>query len=490
MIKSKVPGPNGGGRDLSAVGVWIAVLVVAALAGIYALKSGRVAVALAAAVLITSIVFLDGHRWKFLSNYGWIPYAWIALSLTPDFKFGSRDPLDTSISSTSIESFIQVLTYMLVAGLVLQSRNVLIARDPRRLRMGPVVIWPLIALASTAWSLVPLFTFVRACQLLVPIGLALLMVRIWLSSPERAAAIWRETFALFVRVVTVLVLVGFATGFWKEPRFSWPGMHPIVASLYMGLALLVLGACGRSFLRLRASGYWFRIFLLAVGLYLGQTRTVMAALLVALAVMFWWMGRTRPLTKILGLVYYAVALVSLVVVAAPEIVEYLSRGETSQGLTSLNGRIPLWVLSIDLISDAGRWFTGFGYGAARVILPTQVEWAGTAHSSWLELLLAIGILGPVLAIADILYLLIHIRSRRSIVNPALVVAPLAFLVVASVASETLAFPGVGFVTLVLLHAPILAQRNFLGSDGDERFELAQYADASNSVAPAPVARRL
>jgi O-antigen ligase/polysaccharide polymerase Wzy-like membrane protein len=406
-------------------------------------------------------VFLDGHNWRFFSEYGWIPYAWIVLCLTPDLKFASRNPLDTSISSTAPETYVQLLAYLLVAGLIILSRRGATAEDRGRLRLGTLLIWPLIALLSTAWSVVPLFTFVRASQLLVPIGLAFLMTRIWLSSPERGAAIWRDTLRIFVRVVTVLALIGFAAGFWKQ-RFTWPGAHPIVASLYMGLALLLLIACGRSFLHFRASGYVFRISLLAVGLYLGETRTVIAALLLALAVMFWWFGRTRPAVRFLGLFYYGLALVLLLVFALPGIVEYLARGETGQNLETLNGRIPLWEIAIDLVREAGRWFTGFGYGAARILLPTHVEWAGSAHSSWLELLLAIGIWGPLFGVIDIFSVLRHIPSRRAVADQALMMAMLAFLVVASIASETLVIPGLGFVILALLHVPILVERNSWG----------------------------
>lgn len=448
-------------RGLNTFGLSVAIVVAASLVAIYSVRDGGMGLIIAAALLVASIVFVDGGRSDFFVNQRWIPYAWIALCLTPDVRFGSRNPLDTSVSTASLETFVQVIMYALVAGLVIHDRRAWVARDPRHIQKGPVLAWPLIALLSTVWSLVPLFTLVRALQLLVPIGLTILMARIWVSSPARAAAIWRDTLRLFVRTVTILVLLGFATGFSQEARFAWPGILSVGAALYMGVALLVLAACGSSFLGMRRSGYAFRMLLFAVGLYLSQTRTVIAALLVAVAVLFWWTGRTKPLTKVLGLFYYAVATVFVVAAALPQILQYLARGETTQGFWSLNGRIPLWGVSIDLVSDGARWLTGFGYGAARVILPTHVDWAGTAHNSWVELLLAIGILGPLLALADIVYLFRHAASRRSVAPPELVLTLLAFWVVVSIASETLALPGIGFVILMLLHAPVLAQRSAL-----------------------------
>lgn len=452
---------------LGTLAVWGIVLTVAAAAGVYSLRNGRAALGLSLALLVISIVFADGGRGDFFGKYGWIPWAWIALALTPDMHFTYRSPLDTSVTTTSAETFAQLIIYGLVAALVLSSRRLLVTGGPTHIRAGPLLLWPVLALASTVWSLVPLFTFVRALQLLVPISLTLLMVRLWLSSPKVAAAVWRNTLRLFVRVVTALVLLGFAGGFWREPRFTWPGLQAGVASMYMGVGLLILIACGRSFLGFRMPGYVARLSLFGVGLYFGDTRGVIAALLVGIAVWLWSTGRTKPLAKYVGIPYFAIGLALILIAARPEILKYLARGETSQGIASLNGRIPLWWLSFDLLANAGRWFTGFGYGAARVILPTHFAWAGTAHSSWVELLLAVGILGPLLAAADIIYVSAYASSRRAVTSPSLTLSLLAFLMVVSITSESLVFPGLGFVLLVLLHAPVLAQRSALvSSTGD------------------------
>jgi hypothetical protein len=121
----------------------------------------------------------------------------------------------------------------------------------------------------------------------------------------------------------------------------------------------------------------------------------------------------------------------------------------------------------------------------------MVEWgAGTAHSSWIELLLSIGILGPLLVITDILYLLTHASSRQSVTPPSLILSLLAFLVVASITSETLAFPGIGFVMLALLHGPVLARRSSLSPGGGVRSggPRGDDADSESRVLPAFVGR--
>jgi len=436
----------------------LGLVALGAAAGILSLRYGTLALIFSGLVLAASFLLLkDGYE-NILSTHRWIPYAWVGLGLAPDHHFTFHTTFDNSVSSATPENYVQVAVYMLVAALVLHSRRILVAQDPRPLRTGPLLTWPLIALLSTAWSLIPLFTFIRALQLFVPIGLALLMVRIWLWSPEAARAIWRDTLRLLVRVTTILILVGFATGFWRE-RFTWPGAHPGTAAGYIGVALVILVAGGRAFLGLRPSGYVLRLGLFVATLYLGDTRGVLAGVLVALAVMFWLMARTKPLKSYLGMTYYAIAACFLLIAARSEIIQVALRGGTVEGITSLNGRVPLWSLSIDVLVDTNRWLGGFGYGAARVILPQYFSWAGTAHSSWVEVLLAIGVLGPLLLAADVLFVLRHALSRHTFVPASMTVSIWALLVVTSITGEGLVLPSLTFVLLALLHVPVLAERN-------------------------------
>ena len=435
------------------------MLALGAAAGVYSVKNGNAALIVSGLVLAASFMLLKDAHDGILGSHRWIPYAWVALCLAPDFRFTFRSTFDNSVSSATLENFVQVAVYTLVAGLILHSRRLLVAQEPRRLRTGPLLAWPVIALASTVWSLVPLFTFIRALQLLVPIGLALLTVRFWLRSPEVGRAIWKDTLRLFVKAVTILIVIGFATGFWREPRFTWPGTHPGVAPMYIGVAFLIVAAGGRSFLSLRPSGYVLRLVLFGTALYLGETRGAAAGILVAIAVMLWLAARTQPLKSYLGITYYLVAVGLVLIAARPEIMQYALRGGTAEGITTLNGRIPLWSLAIDLVNDAGRWVLGFGYGSARVILPKFIDWAGTAHSAWVEILMAIGILGPLLLAIDVLYVLRHAWSREAFVPPSVSVSILAFLLVMSITGEGLVVPGIAFVLLALLHVPVLAKRN-------------------------------
>jgi hypothetical protein len=123
-----------------------------------------------------------------------------------------------------------------------------------------------------------------------------------------------------------------------------------------------------------------------------------------------------------------------------------------------------------------------------VILPTQMEWAGNAHSSWVELLLAIGIIGPVLAAADVLFVGWLAATSRSVSSSELTLSILVLLVATSVTGDSIAFPGLGFAMLCLIHIPILVRRN--SPDIGPRYPIrgapgtsAPRSDRSSSVRP-------
>jgi hypothetical protein len=443
------------GRLAFGAAVWGAALAFAALVGANASRHWHIAIALAVMAAGASIVLVRWTPPDSWRDHAWIPYAWLALLLIPTFRFQSNDPLNTTASASSPENVVQVVVYAMIAFFVLRARRRLTLDDRSHLVKLPLIAWPSLAVASAVWSPIPLFTVVRAAQLWVLIGMALLMVRIGRSSPARMAEIWTSTLRLFVRVTTLLCVVGFLIRSWVDDRFSWPGTHPIVASMYLAMALLILVSTSSRSLGLSRSLFWPRIALFSVALYLGETRGALAGLCVGLAVVLWMKGRAKPAVRYLGVFYYVVAVALVVLVALPQTLAYLERGGGIASLTTLSGRVSLWEQSTDLLTLHGRWAAGFGYGASRVLLPLLVAWAGTAHSYWVELLLDLGIVGMGAALLDVFWLTANLL-RPSVIPSTTALGLFAFTVVFSVVSEAAAFPGIGFGMLALLHVPALS----------------------------------
>jgi hypothetical protein len=439
-----------------------AALVIAALAAVYGVDHPTQALAGAGAVVAGVILVAQVEAAAY--RYSWVPLAWVALFLVTDLNFINLRPLEVTAGTLSIQHVIELLTYGIVAALVVRSRGAILSQYPRPVPKGLLLAWPVLAVASALWSLIPLYTLVRALQLLVPVSLALLLTRVWLSDPDAGARIWAGTLRLFVQAVTILAVVGLLFPSLGSElaggRFTWPGTHPGTAATYLGCAFVILVAGGRSLTSFPGWSYWPRLLLFGATIYLGQTRSVIAAVGLAVGVALWFRGRQNPVARYLGVGYYVVGLGLFVALAAQQLFGYLTRGESWETITSLTGRIPLWEFAIGQFDSVQEWFGGFGYGAARVLLIPSVPWAGSAHSTWLELMLGIGVVGLLLAAADIVLLsirLIRTRFFSAAANPVAIALVAFFLVVAPI-SEVLVLPGIGFGLLALAHAPALVQR--------------------------------
>jgi O-Antigen ligase len=477
----RVPGRLGSG--VKTVLAILPALALATLAGIHSVGHPREALAGAAAIGIGAIFLLWMSRAETVAQrHRWIPLAWMALLLTTDLSFELGDPRAVATGqSLTGQHYFELLTYAIVATLVIRSRRALLSSYRGAVSKGLLLGWPLLAVGSTLWSPFPLFTFVRAMQLVVIASLALLMVRIWRTDPEAGDAVWVRTLTLFVNVVTFFAVIGFFFGAESETgaRFTWPGVHPGLAAIYVGTALLILVAGGRSVTAFRRWSRLARIVLCVTALYSGQTRGVLVAVVIAFAATLWFRGREQPAIRYIGLAYYVVALGIVVIMAATPIVGYFSRGGGTEQLTSLNGRIALWGVAIDQLDSGGKWLTGFGYGASRDVLLPEVEWAGSAHSFWIEILLDLGIIGLMLALTGVALL-----GKELLTSPSpgasnvVALSLLVFLLMVSTVAEAVAFPGIGFGVLALLHVPSLSQRSLRTS---ARHPESSSLDASNPV---------
>jgi hypothetical protein len=302
---------------------------------------------------------------------------------------------------------------------------------------------------------------VRALQLFVVISLAILCVRIWRWSPDTARAIWTKTFRLFVQVITLLAVSGFLFRDWPDSRFRWMWAQPGGAGNYLGVAFLILALGGRALTRFSVTGYWSRLLLFGVSLYLCHTRSVLIAIFVAILAAMWFWGRSNVIARYAGIAYAAIGTIVLFAVSSAALLRYFERGESTKVTATLTGRIPLWEASSRELSSAHKWLFGFGYGSPRVVLPAISRFwqPGTAHNSWMELLLGVGLIGTILAVASIVYLLYQLFQTRFL-DPTHRVAfgLIVYVLVITGVSETLAVPGIGFALFALLYSIVLAER--------------------------------
>lgn len=452
----------------------ILALAVAAIAGIYSVAQPKRALAFAGLLVIGPILLdLSGRKGTLVDQFRWVPWAWMALFLVSDMRFIDTDPLAVTAGAGNVQHAIQLATYAVVTALVVRARRSLLAPYPRPVPKGILLAWPIFAVLSASWSLVPIYSLVRSVQLLVLAALALLVVRIWLSDRTAGKEICARTLRLFVQIVTILAALGLVLAPNLADRFAWPGVHPGVAATYLGAAFVILVLGGRSLTRFPAWTYWPRLLLLGGTIYLAQTRSVLGGIVLAIGVALWFKGREKIAARYLGVTYYLVGGILFTLIAAEQLMGYLSRGEPSQAINTLSGRIPLWEFAISQLDSVREWMLGFGYGASRLVTLSgpQFQWAGSAHSMWMELLLGIGLVGVLLATASIVVLISWLAKRRFFGSlNVIALALLVFFLMTSSISEGLALPGIGFGFLALLHVPALAQRGIQASPESREHE--------------------
>jgi O-antigen ligase len=134
----------------------------------------------------------------------------------------------------------------------------------------------------------------------------------------------------------------------------------------------------------------------------------------------------------------------------------LFRGQTTDQLVSLTGRVALWEAAVPLFYE--RPALGYGYHGSRPILLRYAKWAGYAHNGFLQTLLDLGIIGTLLLWPALGWLILtslirpfHHRDRTA-AQEAFVLGTAVFLVLNSLTSES--FTGTPGYEVLLLFACI------------------------------------
>jgi hypothetical protein len=454
-------------RGAIAVG---AVALGALAVGTLVASKPLAATAIATAAFL--VVVLPRSRWALdreARSYRWLPVAWLIVFLASSIKLSAaRSPLDAASGVFSIDNVIELLCYGFVAAVTIAALYRL-ERSPRPLLIGSLVAWPVVALISTAWSIVPAFTFVRSLQLFVPILLAAYSIRVWRADPETGVVLWRSTLRLFVQALTLLTLLGFAfRGQWEVggypvtvKRFMWPGaQHAVLASGMVGFALVILLVGGRALTGFTRVSFFARVGLFSAALYFGHTRSVWLGVAAAALVALWVAGRDRPMARYLGFPVLATGVFFVVTLFRQPLAAYIGRGQTAYALSTLSGRLTVWKLAINAVSSGHRWLLGYGFGSARVILFQQISWAGEAHNTWLELLLGMGLVGTITALVGVVVFGVYLfRTRTTFISGYCVATALfVYLLVLSEADYYLATPGFAFTALAFLYWFVMGEK--------------------------------
>ena len=342
--------------------------------------------------------------------------AFAALVLA-SIRFRERDATESLASAADLQVVFELGLFALAAWV-----SFAIAMGPGRfqalLRMSKleksIAAFIALALVSVLWSEAPTLSLVRALQLATLAFVVLVSIR----TTGVNATLNTMGSAILGYVLTASALAVLFEGarggmvtFTEVKRFSWFSTHPIDAADSAGLAFLFAGFNAiqawhrRSTLVMVAFGA--SLPLLFVILLSTRSRGALAALVLTLAIVAVRALRRPGVVLMAALSSLCVGLILAILLTSglvgangrsflddTALASWLSRGQESDQILEMSGRLPLWSEALNLSLE--RPLLGFGYMGARERMLELRPWASHAHNGPIQTFLDLGAIGLLL----------------------------------------------------------------------------------------------
>ncbi|HKS76291.1 MAG TPA: O-antigen ligase family protein [Terriglobales bacterium] len=350
--------------------------------------------------------------WTMVKNLYW--YHWVFFVLFMSMQVWRKRTLD-EIKAQPVDTFAAARALM-VAGVGCYLLYRLFTRKTDFLREwfsgvpGFLMLFVLAVLTSMLWSVYWPWTLYKGCEYAVDVAtVAAVVVAIrnlkdleslydwtWFWIGMLLFTCWLGAyFAPDVALSHLLEEGGQATG---PIQVQLSGVFPDLSANRVGEYSAIIAAVALVRL-LPVKGYqrrmttWYTWLFIAslITIVFAQTRSATGGFLVAVVLIFWLSGRFKHGVAIVLLG----ATLLLVSGGGSTLVDYMKRGQSTQQLESLTGRIQWWELAFKKYEDAP--LTGFGgYAAGRFLVMGAIgNNVASMHSDWVETLVGVGFWGIV-----------------------------------------------------------------------------------------------
>lgn len=398
------------------------------------------------------------------ARYGWMPLAWIVLFFVSAFRFtGSRDPLLAAEGVASPENLIELAVYGLVAVAAVMVWTRSGPRHWRSIGLRMLATYGLLAIGSTMWSRVALFSFVRGAQVLVIAVFAAVTMHVWKTGTRDFQADFRRIWLAVFATIVGLGVSGLIWPNWQTGRFAWQGMHTGAVAGFLAVAGIIAGSVlfqeGWGVRRLARRVTGVALLFVVILLFLTVTRGVLAGFVAATFATYVTVSSVRSQSRILTVV--GLTTISLIALTyfADDLFAYVLRGQSIEQFATLTGRTELWRYAAQVLE--GYALLGFGYGSGRIVLTQAIPWSGTGHNLWVEATVSLGVAGLVLVTVLLVWTLYRsLRLQRRAPGPLgnLGVGLIVLMLVEGISSPLFALPGTFLTVLALLIAGLSADR--------------------------------
>jgi O-antigen ligase len=268
-----------------------------------------------------------------------------------------------------------------------------------------------VAILSTAWSVDPSATLLKAINLLTAYLLIMFLARLHEGQRQTLIQLYPILVGILALSLAGFVLVphlAFKSISVYDPTRRLVGVFPIVDPNSLGYIAIVVIVALLTLSPIRQQSKWLVRALIGAGaiavLLLARSRTPFVLLVGALVFVADQLWRVkRRLIVISGAAIVFIAVVALLV-AHGALVTFVTRGETANAFLSLTGRTMTWRAAIN------QWLhsplIGFGYYSGHrvgIVYPPGAPDLDTVDNTWIESLVDVGLAGTLPLLTAVVY---------------------------------------------------------------------------------------
>lgn len=319
----------------------------------------------------------------------------------------------------------------------------------------PWYIYILFSMMSSFWSYSFMVTFVKTLEILTSLLILLLTYNIESMLIDKMFNICKNIMRILVNFGVIGYILGIE-GFYQNSMYSHGFLRgqilsPLLTygghSLYSAfLALIYLNSYHKN--KDKQSLFRFMYYVIVCLIAFGRSPVIGLVLGIVLFMLVYQFEEKSKASK---LIMYGLTMVSLfliIYIIKDDIMSVFARGQNTEELKNLSGRIPMWNIALNMIRENFLVGVGFGVGS-RVAFSkygtAHSQTVSSVHNGILEVFGGVGIIGLILWIGSLIIPILIAYKKRKNTNSRLLLLTTPLLILTTIMNNILG----GWLSLVM-----------------------------------------